>query len=349
MILKDINSVDLGFDIIVIGAGSAGCSFVNDISDKFKVLLIDSKNFPRKKACSGILVKESIKILGNKLNENLLVSSDKLDIQYVDFDNNLEQFSKKNFLNSDRFLLDDFLFNRIRLKKNVYFLKEASCIYFNFTSDKKYFVVVIESNGVLKSIICKYVVGCDGALSKVRKKIFFREIKYYIGIQEIIKVKHNFDKAHFIYDNSITDFYSWIIPKGKDLEVGALLDPSEAREKFNLFKKKIFKKYGFSGNGEVSSAIVLRPQSKKDICLGKDNIFLCGEAAGLISPSSAEGISYSMVSAKLCAKVFNENNDSFFKKYCIACDPLVKRLSGKFLKAKIISDVKKRKNFFLSK
>jgi flavin-dependent dehydrogenase len=39
------------------------------------------------------------------------------------------------------------------------------------------------------------------------------------------------------------------------------------------------------------------PKSIREIECGKENIFLIGEAAGFISPSSLEGISYAMDSA----------------------------------------------------
>jgi geranylgeranyl diphosphate/geranylgeranyl-bacteriochlorophyllide a reductase len=347
MISKDLNSIDLGFDIVVVGAGAAGCAFANEISEKYRVLLIDSKDFPRKKACSGILVNESIKIIGDKLNSNILVSKDKLNIRYIDWDNGLERLSQKDFLNSDRFLLDDMLFNGIRIKKNVSFLKETTCIDFNMTSDKEHYVLLIESNGFVKSIICKYIIGCDGALSKVRRKVHNNEIKYYIGIQEFIKSDKIFNEAYFIFDSQITDFYSWVIPKGDCVEIGSLLDPKDSRERFFLFKNKLAKEYGLVGNGNLNSAIVLRPVSRKDIFLGKGNIFLCGEAAGLISPSSAEGISYAINSAVICAKVLNENNKNLFDNYSKACKPILDRLDKKFLKSKLMSNVSQRKKLFV--
>lgn len=36
------------------------------------------------------------------------------------------------------------------------------------------------------------------------------------------------------------------------------------------------------------------PRRLSDICLGHDGVYLAGEAAGLISPSSFEGISYAL-------------------------------------------------------
>jgi flavin-dependent dehydrogenase len=43
--------------------------------------------------------------------------------------------------------------------------------------------------------------------------------------------------------------------------------------------------------------MVLRPVGWKSFCLGGENVFLIGEAAGFISPSSLEGISSAINSA----------------------------------------------------
>jgi len=50
-------------------------------------------------------------------------------------------------------------------------------------------------------------------------------------------------------------------------------------------------------------------------CTGKDGVYLIGESAGMISPSSLEGISYSMESAKILAKIINSYNGNIAKRY----------------------------------
>ena len=52
---------------------------------------------------------------------------------------------------------------------------------------------------------------------------------------------------------------------------------------------------------EAEGCIVLRPKSAHQIVLGDGNVFLIGEAAGFISPSSLEGISKAMYSAEALA------------------------------------------------
>jgi flavin-dependent dehydrogenase len=346
MIIKDLESLDLGFDVIIIGAGAAGCAVASNLSDNLKVLLVDSKDFPRKKACSGILVTEGQDYFDGLLDNSVLVPPINLDIQYIDWDNNLEKLAKKNFINTDRFALDNYLLDLVRNKKHISFIKNTTFIEFTLAQDGTHKVVMLESNGLVKPVITKHLVGCDGALSSIRKRIFGKEIRFYIGVQELIRTQEKFDKAYFIFDNDITDFYSWIIPKRGLVEIGSLLEPRNSKESFSLLKEKLSNKFSIVGEGPVHSAIVLRPESIKDICLGKDSILLCGEAAGLISPSSAEGISYALRSGKYCAQAINSGKDPL-REYTKNCGELLSRLNKKFEKSKILSDKVKRKNMFL--
>lgn len=321
-----------GYDVVIVGVGAAGCFLASNLSDNFRVLLIDYKLLPKRKACSGILTRQSIEVV-KELDPPDEIFHDPLylDIKYVDWEHGLEKLSKKGFLNSDRHKLDYWLLSRAKDKPNVHVFDKTKLVDFKYTDNKKFIVVILEHEGQIKSIVTKYLVGCDGANSIIRKKIFNKDIPYYIAVQEVIPGKKP-DQAYFIFDDSITDYYSWIIPKNGGAEVGAALKPFKPMENFNLFKQKVAEKYGIKGKGSIESALMLRPRSLNDICLGKDNILLCGEAAALISPSSAEGISYALRSAKFCANALNKGKNPF-EEYKKGCKVLLDRLDQKFKKA----------------
>ena len=90
-----------------------------------------------------------------------------------------------------------------------------------------------------------------------------------------------------------------------------------------------------------------RPEKFSDILLGKENILLCGEAAALITPSAAEGISNALWSGKYCAEAINEGfSKQVLPIYKDKCFGVLERLKKKFDKAEIISNVSKRKTLF---
>ena len=57
------------------------------------------------------------------------------------------------------------------------------------------------------------------------------------------------------------------------------------------------------------------PASLRDFCCGESGVFLIGEAAGFISPSSLEGISSAIYSARDLATVLNSGRGSLNRRY----------------------------------
>ena len=102
---------------------------------------------------------------------------------------------------------------------------------------------------------------------------------------------------------------------------------------FEIQKQRL-SDYGFKF-GEIlktEACVVLRPKSPFDICTGKNNAFLIGEAAGLISPSSLEGISFAINSARILAEVLNKKNPAADKVYGIKIIPMRIKIFTKVLK-----------------
>lgn len=93
-----------------------------------------------------------------------------------------------------------------------------------------------------------------------------------------------------------------MIPKNGHLVIGSALQSETTKMKYDLFKAKLAEKFGV--NGEVlrkEAHLIFRPSSINDIFLGTGNLMLFGEAAGLVSPSTGEGISFALRSGHYCA------------------------------------------------
>ncbi|MCX8158156.1 MAG: FAD-dependent monooxygenase [Candidatus Diapherotrites archaeon] len=336
-----IDEIKPAYDIVVVGSGPAGCSFCNDIStEDYSVLLIDGSKIPRDKPCGGILVKNSESFLSKfDIPENIFSQPKRLDLIYLDLENNITKYSKKNFLNVNRKEFDRWLLSWLD-DKNISFLEKTFLIDFYFTKKKDFVVVVLESNSEVRTVVCKYLVGCDGASSVIRRKLYGKPIPHYLAIQQTFD-NPGLNISYFIYDNSITDFYSWIIPKGNKLLLGSALPLEDALVRFELLKEKIKDRFKLSNEGKLSAYLICRPNSKRDIFLGKNNIFLVGEAACLISPSSGEGISFALESGKYCAEAFN-SKEKIFETYVKKSQSLINRVMLKISKSNKIKDSKKR-------
>ena len=79
--------------------------------------------------------------------------------------------------------------------------------------------------------------------------------------------------------------------------------------------------------------------SIKDIHIGNNiNIFLIGEAAGFISPSTVEGISFGLRSGAIFGESFNTGKPDI--EYKNRIKPLIEEVYQKISKAEILADPK---------
>lgn len=290
------------YDVAIIGAGPAGSHLLRLLQDRnLKIAIVDSRNLDqayegkgRIKSCGGMIAPDAQKILKkHKIN----LPSDVFDAvqpQYVktfDAKSGIVKNYKRNYLNINREMLDRFLLKKLNADK--YF----GCVVSEIRKDNGYYII----NNMIKT---KILVGADGASSKVRK-IFFPNLKIrnYVSIQDVIKPQIS-KKYECYFDENISDYYGWSLPKGDATLVGfAIAEGDDVLEKFASFKQK----NGFGKETERQGTFILRPNFWHKVSCD-EGIFLIGEAGGYISPSSAEGISYALKTAEILA------NSNFYVK-----------------------------------
>lgn len=153
----------------------------------------------------------------------------------------------------------------------------------------------------------KLIIGADGARSDVaRAEVPGGDtIPYVIAYHEIIEapVQANYDpdRCDVIYDGAISpDFYGWIFPHGSQASVGMGSQikgvdlkeaTSELRKSAGLDGCKTIRKEG--------APIPLKPLNRWD---NGSDVVLAGDAAGVVAPSSGEGIYYAMVGGEVAAE-----------------------------------------------
>ena len=252
--------------------------------------------------------------------------------------------NNRKLLNVSRISFDYWLLKLS--EKDVDFSPETK--FLSYEEKKNSLNLLIERNNKKKIIKTRYLIGADGAMSTVRNSIRKKPISYYFAIQEFIKFDRSIgNNALFIYDNQITDFYSWVIPKGMNLVIGSTLKRNDIEKQFRLFKTKLRDKLGIHGPvSKKEIAIINRVRSKNDILLGRNNVLLTGEAAGLISPSTGEGVSFAIRSGLNCATAIKENFSKALSEYKSLCQPMISEMDEKLKKAELLSSSTKRSTFF---
>lgn len=163
----------------------------------------------------------------------------------------------------------------------------------------------------------KYLIGADGCLSVVRRKVFGENLEIIPAIQYLVKLEKKLDTSviKIYFDNQkFKDGYAWIFPKSKNtanIGIGSKGNLSEMFKKF--MEATVRKEYGNYQLLENKSGIV--PSGKSLSGLERNNALLVGEAGGLIDPIFKGGMKQAMLSGKLAAQyILDDKIDSYEKK-----------------------------------
>jgi len=191
--------------------------------------------------------------LGLGVPKQVLVGPQLFIVRTIDIQNKIERFYQRHYINIDREKFDSWLVSLVPSSVDIrcgflfkFYEKTDTGVKFKLSHNGKEYVEE-----------ARILIGADGAFSKVRRQFAPHAFpKKYIAIQEWFEVEKSLPYFSAIFDNNITDFYSWTIPKENCLLVGAAVPlQNDARRKFGLLKEKL-SNYGF----------VLKKQIKKQGC-----------------------------------------------------------------------------------
>ncbi|GHU76535.1 oxidoreductase [Spirochaetia bacterium] len=303
------------YDIAIIGLGPAGATLARLLDKKYKVIAIDRKNSNFNKCCGGLLSPDAQKILAQFdicLPKDVLVNPQIFSVKTIDFDNDIVKYYQRFYMNMNREKFDNFLISLI--SSNIEICSNSFCE--EIKKEKDVFCVTIKTNGEKRTERAKIIIGADGANSIARNTFYKNKIDKYVSIQEWYTDDKNSPFYSCIFDKEITDSYCWTISKDNCFIIGGAFPIKDSAEKFEKLKEKV-RNTGirFEKLIKREGCLVNLNKGLMSTCTGKNGVYLIGEAAGMISPSSLEGISYSMESAKILAEVINENLNGIEQKY----------------------------------
>ena len=332
------------YDITIIGAGPAGATLARILQGRYKVLLVDKRPLDKAssklaKNCGGLIAPDAQKALagfGLSIPKDVLVSPQMFSVHTIDFDTGLSRDYQRHYVNVDRERYDRWLVSLVGESVTKMFgtrFRTAAPL----VSGMKGYVVSLFHEGRAIEVSTDIVVGADGANSRVKKQLLSSQKyapKHYISIQEWFPNTMGLNQYVAMFDSQISDFYSWIIPKDDEIIFGSAIEEGGDIHRLHALQKQKLSAYGYdlSTVRKREGCYLLRPMGSRDIALGEGRAALIGEAAGFISPTSAEGISYAMLSGEALGRAIAEDKEKYMDLYALYVRALKRNIIQKMWK-----------------
>ncbi|MFN6934844.1 MAG: geranylgeranyl diphosphate reductase [Tsuneonella sp.] len=298
------------YDVVVIGGGPSGATAAHELAQQgHKVMLLDKAG--RIKPCGGAIPPRLIKDFD--IPESLLVAHARSARIIAPSNRTVSMPCGDGYVGMiDRDVFDEWLRARAADAGAVRMTGKCEDV---VDHPDGWASVAFRSgrNARLETVTARCVVGADGARSRVAQKCIPRadKMKFVFAYHEIVKVPERAagdyepDRCDVYYQGHLSpDFYAWVFPHGKTASIGL----GSANKGFPLREttRLMREQKGFSDWETIrkeGAPIPLKPLGRWD---NGRNVLVAGDAAGVVAPSSGEGIYYAMSAGRMSANAVDQ-------------------------------------------
>jgi geranylgeranyl reductase family protein len=282
-------------DVVVIGAGPAGCFAASRLSKAgFDVVVLDKNNsFENPPVCTGIIGVEAFERFN--LPEDSILSSIK-DILFFSPSGLKLAFSPES---TQAYVVDRIKFDQglreLALKNGANIRLGTSCRKINI---EKTLVDISISSG--ENIKARAVVIATGFNRNLSESLGMESPSCYVqGVQTEVKMEGVKEARVYVGNDIAPGSFAWIVGLGNGLVRIGLTAKNHAPVLLKRFLERICLKNRINGGNAILNKIIPVGSLKKTY---SDRMLVVGEAAGLIKTTTHGGIYYGLISSQLAAE-----------------------------------------------
>ena len=317
------------YDVIVVGAGPAGCTASKILAEKgYKVLLVEKFKMPRYKSCSGVLIKKSMELVKNYFGEDVPESAmctptENRGMIFTD-DKGREYRFEQEGLNVWRSHFDGWL--AVKARESGAEVRDGAAALSCTEQDGFVEVSLHGENNYTES--ARYVLDCEGVVGTLKRHIarqyagkITEELPGYITTFQTFNEGSIDLDPHYFYaylQPELSEYDAWFNVKDDLLVLGvSVKDMNKIGYYYERFLSYMEDKHHLCISRQTKSEKWLMPHIRPGcrVDYGVGRVLFAGEIAGFLNPMG-EGISAGMESGYRAALAIME----YFDNPSIACE-----------------------------
>jgi geranylgeranyl reductase family protein len=292
-------------DVAVVGAGPAGSSAALALARAgFDVVLLEKATLPRYKTCGGGLLQRACKLLPPLPESVIERRYQSVDLNFLGTGRSYTVTRPEPIVHMTMRAGLDHHLARMAVEAGAKLME--SCPVKQVTVQDDF----VELASDREKFRAKFVVAADGVHSPIARAAGWSDLpalapalehEIYLGAEDFAR----FGQTVRFDFNSIEAGYAWVFPKSAHLSVG-ILSTHKVHAGLQAKLADYLKQIGITRIEKTEKHGYLIPLAPRPGPLARGRILLVGDAAGLVDPVMAEGISHAILSGQLAAAALAE-------------------------------------------